>query len=150
MTISASGLITGSTNALGNVQTLQLASGTTLNTAGFSQTLDALTGSGSVLLSLGNTLTVGSAGSTFSFAGDISGQGSLVKAGSGTATLSGNYSYSGNTTISAGILKLGSDSALPETTNVTIASGAVLDVNGTIQTIGSLNGPTGSAIKLGN
>ena len=39
---------------------------------------------------------------------------------------------------------------LPTTTNVSIAAGAVLDVNGTSQTIGSLSGPAGSAVKLGN
>ena len=42
------------------------------------------------------------------------------------------------------------NSVLPTSTNVTIASGAVLDVNGINQTIGSLTGPAGSAIKLGN
>jgi fibronectin-binding autotransporter adhesin len=40
-------------------------------------------------------------------------------------------------------------SALPSTSNVSIASGAVLDVNGVSQTIGSLSGPAGSVIKLG-
>jgi autotransporter-associated beta strand protein len=39
---------------------------------------------------------------------------------------------------------------LPTTTDVIIATGAVLDVNGVIQTIGSLTGPAGSAVKLGN
>jgi fibronectin-binding autotransporter adhesin len=39
--------------------------------------------------------------------------------------------------------------ALPSTSNVSIAGGAVLDVNGVSQTIGSLSGSTGSAVKLG-
>jgi autotransporter-associated beta strand protein len=38
---------------------------------------------------------------------------------------------------------------LPSNTNVTIAAGAVLDVNGVTQTIGTLTGPSGSAVKLG-
>jgi autotransporter-associated beta strand protein len=38
---------------------------------------------------------------------------------------------------------------LPTTTNVTIAAGATLDVNGVTQQIGSLGGPTGSAVTLG-
>ncbi|HEX3357751.1 MAG TPA: autotransporter-associated beta strand repeat-containing protein [Tepidisphaeraceae bacterium] len=41
-------------------------------------------------------------------------------------------------------------SVLPTTTDVTIAAGAVLDVNGVNQMIGSLTGPVGSAIKLGS
>jgi autotransporter-associated beta strand protein len=38
---------------------------------------------------------------------------------------------------------------LPATTGVTIASGATLDINGTVQTIASLSGPAGSAVTLG-
>ena len=41
-------------------------------------------------------------------------------------------------------------SVLPTTTDVSIASGAVLDVNGISQTIGALSGPVGSAVKLGS
>ena len=41
-------------------------------------------------------------------------------------------------------------SVLPTTTDVSIAAGAVLDVNGVSQTIRSLSGPAGSAVKLGN
>ena len=40
-------------------------------------------------------------------AGVISGTGTLVQIGSGTSTLTGNNTYSGTTTISAGILQLG-------------------------------------------
>jgi autotransporter-associated beta strand protein len=39
--------------------------------------------------------------------------------------------------------------SLPATTNVTIASGATLDVNGTTQTIASLSGVAGSSVTLG-
>ena len=38
---------------------------------------------------------------------------------------------------------------LPSTTDVTIASGATLDVNGMTQTIASLSGPTGANVALG-
>ena len=40
--------------------------------------------------------------------------------------------------------------ALPSTSNVTISTGATLDVNGTVQQIGSLNGSVGSTITLGS
>jgi autotransporter-associated beta strand protein len=39
---------------------------------------------------------------------------------------------------------------LPSTTDVSIASGATLDLNGTAQQIASLTGPAGSAVTLGN
>jgi autotransporter-associated beta strand protein len=41
-------------------------------------------------------------------------------------------------------------SVLPTATDVSIAAGATLDLNGVSQTIGSLSGPGGSAIKLGS
>ncbi len=40
--------------------------------------------------------------------------------------------------------------SLPSTTNITIAGGAALDLNGAVQQIGSLTGSTGSAVKMGN
>jgi autotransporter-associated beta strand protein len=40
--------------------------------------------------------------------------------------------------------------SLPSATNVTIASGATLDINGAVQQIGSLTGPSGSAVTLGS
>nr|NDG08281.1 hypothetical protein [Oxalobacteraceae bacterium] len=61
----------------------------------------------------------------------ISGTGSLTKAGSGTLTLSGANTYSGGTTISAGTIKVGHATALGASSgNVSITSGAVLDLNG--------------------
>src|SRR5262249_9204969 len=40
--------------------------------------------------------------------------------------------------------------SLPSTTNVTITSGAALDLNGAVQQIGSLTGSAGSAVTLGS
>ena len=60
---------------------------------------------------------------------------SLVKNGTGTQTLSGANTYTGKTTISAGILRVGSATALgANTAAVTVTSGAVLDLNGTAMT----------------
>lgn len=63
--------------------------------------------------------------------GAISGSASLAKSGAGTLTLSGANSYSGGTSISAGILKAGSNSALGTNSSaIVVASGASLDMNG--------------------
>ncbi len=60
----------------------------------------------------------------------------IVKAGTGTETLSGANTYSGGSTVNAGTLKLGGVTVLGSTTAITtVAGGATLDVNG--QTIGS-------------
>ena len=45
-------------------------------------------------------------------AGNITGTGSVIQAGTGTVTLSGNNTYSGVTTVSAGTLLAGSATAL--------------------------------------
>ena len=51
-------------------------------------------------------LSVGSA-ATASYAGVLSGPGSVIKVGAGTQTMGGANTYAGNTTITAGVLNLG-------------------------------------------
>ncbi len=81
------------------------------------------------------TLTINN-GNGADFAGVISEAGgtgriAVTKSGNGTQTLSGNNSYSGLTTVSAGTLKLGHPSALGNTAgNTTVSSGAALDLAG--------------------
>ena len=72
--------------------------------------------------------------------GNISGTGSVIQAGLGTATLSGINTYSGVTTVSAGTLQAGSTTALSATSDFTVATGATLNVNGFSNSIGSLAG----------
>ncbi len=68
----------------------------------------------------------------FFFANALSGSGTLTQQGTGTAILSGNNAaFTGTITVSAGTLKLGSASALGDTTGGTLVSaGAALDVTG--------------------
>ena len=84
-------------------------------------------------------------------AGNISGAGSVVQAGTGTVTLSGINTYSGVTTVSAGTLQAGSLSALSANSDFTV-SGAILNLSGFSNTIGSLAGTgtvtTGAAATL--
>ncbi|MCX7414566.1 MAG: autotransporter-associated beta strand repeat-containing protein, partial [Planctomycetia bacterium] len=63
---------------------------------------------------------------------------SLIKLGSGVLALSGSNSYSGATTISAGTLRVGSASALPAATALTVNSTGALDMNGLNATVASL------------
>jgi fibronectin-binding autotransporter adhesin len=73
-------------------------------------TLGGLQGAGSVALtnsaSTAVALTVGNNNQSTSFAGSISGSGSLVKTGSGTLVLTGYNSYSGGTTLAGGTLRI--------------------------------------------
>lgn len=104
----------------------------TLVVNGGNVTSGTLEGSGSVQISDpsgGTALTVGSS-SNATFSGNITDYnmpGSVKKIGSGTWTLNGTNSYSGGTTISAGTIVAGSNSALG-TGAVTVQSGASLKI----------------------
>ena len=81
-----------------------------------------------------------------SFAGAISGTGSLVSLGGGIFTLEGINSYSGPTLVSAGTLQAGAVGALSPNSAFTV-NGSV-DLNGNSNAIGSLAG-SGMVINNG-
>ena len=92
-------------------------------------------GTGAVTLSGNYTVTVQNVNTTLTVGGVI-GDGtnvySLTKAGAGTLKLKGVNTYNGPITVSAGTLSLGngtSNTALDNSGVVSIASGAVLDLN---------------------
>ena len=105
-------------------------SGGTLDLAGFSEGFDALTGSGTVTDSASgttSTLTLGTFNGSGTFSGTIqngSGTIALKKVGNGTLTLANSNSFSGGTTISAGVLQVGSGGA---DTVSTAGSGPITD-----------------------
>ena len=112
-------------------------------------------GDGDVTLGANCTVTVNSG--TLTVGGEIdedTGSYGLTKAGSGTLTLSAANSYDGNTTISAGTLRLGAAGAIPyeigtSKGNVVLNGGATagtLDLNGFDATINGLSGGTGAVL----
>lgn len=56
--------------------------------------------------------------------------GSLVKTGAGTTVLAANHSFSGSTTVSGGVLELGSGGQLSSTAQVTVNAGGTLLLSG--------------------
>jgi len=82
------------------------------------QTIGSLAGGGA---SGGNVdlgefaLTVGANNASTTYAGAISGSGSLTKVGSGILTLAGANTYTGGTIIAGSVLAIGADDALPLT-----------------------------------
>jgi autotransporter-associated beta strand protein len=120
------------------------ASGATLDLNGISQTIGSLSGvTGSSVLLGSGMLTLGGNGTSTTFSGNISGTGGIIKNGGGTFTIAGTNTYGGTTWIDNGVLKGGAVNVLPNGPgkgNVSIASGAKLDLGGFDQTINGLLG----------
>ncbi len=134
-------------NPIPDGSAVTVAAGATVDLAGTSETMGALSGAGTVTSSLAglSTLTVGGGNTNGTFSGIIqngAGTLSLVKTGSGTQVLSGVNTYTGSTTIANGTLQLsGGSNRLPPTTLLTLgqgATGGVLDLNGQSQTVTGL------------
>jgi autotransporter-associated beta strand protein len=92
---------------------ITLAAATTFNLNGQNQSIDALSGSGTILNNgaAAATLAVGSQGSGSTFSGSLANGSqtlSLTKVGAGTLVLSGTNSYTGVSTLSGGVLESGS------------------------------------------
>lgn len=83
----ANGLRSGNDLVIGGNQTFDM--------NGYAQTLDSVTGSGT-LDNGGGPLTAGAGGSTATFDGRIMGTGTLTKAGGGTLTLTASNAFTGN------------------------------------------------------
>jgi fibronectin-binding autotransporter adhesin len=80
-----------------------------------------------------------------SFAGNISGAGSLTKFSAGTLTAGGNNTYSGGTAINDGTLRLGSSTALPSANPISLAGTAVLDLHGNNATVTNVTSSVSTA-----
>ena len=105
-------------------------SGGTLDLGGYSETINGLSGSGTVDNTWTSaTLTVGNNNASSTFGGVIQNTANpltLIKIGSGTLILSGSSTYSGGTTISQGTLQLGDGSSSNGSVSGNITDNATL------------------------
>lgn len=126
-------------------------SGGTTITAGILQIGDGGT-TGSIVGDVTNNATLRfNRSDAFTYAGHVSGTGSLTQQGSGSLTLTGTHSYTGGTTLLAGTLALGAGGSLSATGAVDLAgAGTSFDLSaGGHQSIGALSGVAGSTVALG-
>lgn len=89
--------------------------------------------------------------SPLTYAGSISGTGSLSKQGSGTLTLTGNNTYNGTTTISSGFLEVGNGGttgSILGTTLISSSSGLIFNRSNSHAHFGNISG-SGSVTKRG-
>jgi fibronectin-binding autotransporter adhesin len=77
------------------------------------------------------TISVTNLADTATISAIIGGSAGLTKAGAGTLVLTAANTYSGDTNISGGTLRIGTGGSLKNSTNVTIAAGATLNLNDT-------------------
>lgn len=148
----------GIAGAIASTNMLSLANvaGASFDLNGLAQTVGNLSGGGS----LGGNISLGAATLTVTqsmsgtYSGIISGTGGLTKNGAGELALGGINLYTGATTINAGTLMPTVSNAIANSTALTMANvdGAILDMSGTNQTIGSLSGggTTGGNITIGS
>jgi fibronectin-binding autotransporter adhesin len=113
--------------------------------------LGGLTGGGGVALQdTGGsliTLQVGNNGTSASYAGSLSGSGSLVKLGTGTLTLAGSGTFTGTTTVNAGTLALANSLALQQSAFNSNGTGTLGFGTLAAATLGGVLGTGGLALQ---
>jgi fibronectin-binding autotransporter adhesin len=143
--------ITGGTLAVRNDQAL---ADSTVLLAGGTLSLSAVVSNNPVLGALAGTtnlsvaplnnstgVTVGANNASTTYSGNLSGSipAGLIKAGTGTWTLTGTNTQSGPFNIQAGTVLIGSPGALAPSNSVSVSAGATLDLNGYSYTVTSGN-----------
>ncbi|HEX4347005.1 MAG TPA: autotransporter-associated beta strand repeat-containing protein, partial [Vicinamibacterales bacterium] len=134
--IAGGSLRAGIANLFAPGSSLSLGAGSTIDFGGFSQSLESLTGFGTLAMG-GGSLTVGSGGSSSQFDGVITGAGGLVKNGSGTFVLTGANAYGGGTFVNGGVLQ-GNTSSIPG--NVVDNAAVVFDQGASGTYFGTISG----------
>lgn len=87
-----------------------------------------------------NTVDITNAATTLTMSGaSTATTGALTKAGDGTLVLSGANLYTGTTTVADGTLRLGGAERLANTSALTVASGAVFNLNGYNETLARID-----------
>ncbi|WP_140920319.1 autotransporter-associated beta strand repeat-containing protein [Limnobaculum xujianqingii] len=143
--INAGTLQAGIANAFASSSDVAVGSTATLDLNNFNQQANNLSGSGSILLGSAELTANNSADTTFS--GVIEGTGSLSKTGTGTLILSGENTYEGGSSISAGTLIATQGNALG---TGDINNSATLELNFlTDSTLSNLLSGSGTLIKSG-
>lgn len=143
------GLIVFYDGATGNQARVELFGNGTLDLTDVDVTVGSLEGSGIVLPGI-HTLTVGTNGLNTSFDGLIEDNGSLIKVGSGTLTLTGANTYTGGTTVSEGFLRIDNKAGSATGSGPVQVTGGTLGGGGTTSGDTTVGGGAGGSIAPGS
>ncbi|WP_069963311.1 autotransporter-associated beta strand repeat-containing protein [Lacunisphaera limnophila] len=103
---------------MSNSTAVTVASGATLAVNGFTDTIATLAGAGTVDFGSGGTLIAAGAGST-TFSGDLAGSGTFTKQGAGILTLTNDLTFAGTFNLAGGTLQLSTMNLVLDTLNIT-------------------------------
>lgn len=118
-----------------------------LDLDGFAQTIDRLTGLGTVDLGAGGLAISPSSTDQLTFRGTIRGAGSLIFSGAGTMTITGQQTYTGFTRINTGTIRLLGAGRLADESRVIVGNAATFDLDGVSDQVSSITGD--GTIRLG-
>jgi outer membrane autotransporter protein len=151
ITLGGSAVLSFSNSSSGGSASITTAFGTHVFISGLTNggtTIASLNGAGNVVLGA-NSLTIGGDNSDSAISGAISGSGGLVKAGSGSLTLTGSNTFTGLTTISGGTLQLGNGGSTGAFAGDVVDNATlVFDLSGFVTIPGAISG-TGSLVQSG-
>ena len=145
-------LFTGPINITGgaiSVNAISTSGNTGLVTLDGGRIINTNSGNAGSYLSSTRNISLGTGGGTLEFStaqliiydGAISGVGGLTTTGPGAIAMTGNNTYQGPTLVASGTLRVRTTSErFPDTTALTVNSGASFDLNGLSETVGSLAG----------
>ncbi|MDC1166259.1 autotransporter-associated beta strand repeat-containing protein [Candidatus Pelagibacter sp.] len=139
LTISAgTTLNTGIANMISDNSAVIISGTYNMLSDSYDDTINSLSGSGTINLGSKSTLTVGNNSSSTEFSGTIDDasagdNGSIIKTGSASLTLSGTNTYSGSTTINAGTISVASSANLGATPGSADADNIIFN-GGTLNT----------------
>lgn len=150
------GVISGSGGLLKNGSGLLLLSGANTYSGGTTVGGGTLQGTTTSLQGniTNNATLIFDQTSSGSFGGTISGSGNLIRRGSGVVTFSGSNTWTGDTLIESGTLRVQGGSAIGNQSRIVLSNtaGAIFDLAGSNETIGSLagGGAAGGNVTLGS
>lgn len=127
LNVNAGTLRLGASNRLADTATVGVGGSATFDLNDKAETVQAISGAGSIVLGVAALTLTGAADSVFT--GGISGNGALVKNGAGTLTLGGTNTFTGGMIVSGGTVVVG-NSTTPGTSG-SLANGIVLLSPGT-------------------